>query len=93
MCFTTDTKCSFLLEEREAAEGPREEMEEAFLMSEHPDPEAVVEGLKSICNVLLHSETGVVGRLSLALKYDDVNAADVNCSICGDDRQRPPIFS
>lgn len=69
------------------AEGPREELEE------HPDQEAVIEGLKSICNVLLHSETGLVGRLCLALNNDAVNAADLNCSICGDDRQRQPTFS
>lgn len=52
-----------------------------------------MEGLKSICNVLLHSETGLVGCLCLALKNDAVNAADLNCSICGDDRRRQPICS
>lgn len=86
-------KYSFLLEEREEDGGSREEMEETSLMSDHPDQETVIEGLKSICNVLLHNETGLVGLLSLALEHGDMNAADLSSFVCGDDRQRRPIFS
>lgn len=31
--------------------------------SDNPDQEAIVEALKSICNILLHSETGLVRLL------------------------------
>ncbi|TNN01071.1 hypothetical protein fugu_012317 [Takifugu bimaculatus] len=41
--------------------GTREELEE------HPDQDAVMEGLKSICNVLLHSETGLAEAADLQL--------------------------
>lgn len=84
-------KYSFLLEERQEDGGSREEMEETSLMSDHPDQETVIEGLKSICNVLLHNETGLVGLLSLALEHGDMNAADLSSFVCG--RQRRPIFS
>ncbi|XP_029697717.1 chaperone Ric-8A isoform X2 [Takifugu rubripes] len=47
-------------EEREAAEGAEE-------LEEHPDQDAVMEGLKSICNVLLHSETGLAEAADLQL--------------------------
>lgn len=52
---------SFLLEDSQEAEGARKEVQEPVLMWENPDQEAIVESLKSICNVLLHSETGLVG--------------------------------
>lgn len=47
----------------EEAERSREVMEEAPPPTENPDQEAVIEGLKSICNVLLHSEMGLVSVL------------------------------
>lgn len=50
-------------------------MEEALIMSENPDQETIIESLKSICNVMLHNETGLVGLLSLSLTYDVMNAA------------------
>lgn len=80
-CSLITNECPFLLEEREEAEEPREVMqEEALLMLENPDQETVIESLKSICNVMLHNETGLVGLLSLSLSlslmHDDMNAAD-----------------
>lgn len=67
-------KYPFLLEESEEAEGPRMVTEEALFMSENPDQETVIESLKSICNVMLHNETGLVGLLSAT--YHDITAAD-----------------
>lgn len=36
-------------------------MEAASPMWENPDQEAMIESLKSICNVMLHNEAGLVG--------------------------------
>ena len=37
-------------------------------MEENPDLEVIVEALKSICNILLHNETGQVGLLSRRMR-------------------------
>ena len=44
----------------EDAEVSSEVVKEASPPSENPDQEVIVEGLKSICNILLHNETGQV---------------------------------
>lgn len=75
-------KYSFLPEEREEDGGSGEEREETSLMSDHPDQETVIESLKSICNVLLHNETGLVGLLSPALEQGEMNAADLSSFPC-----------
>lgn len=43
-------------------------MQEASPMWENPDQEAIIESLKSICNVMLHNEAGLVGVLPLRLR-------------------------
>ncbi len=47
----------------EAAEVSSEVVKEASPPSENPDQEVIVEALKSICNILLHNETGQVSLL------------------------------
>lgn len=44
----------------EEAEASDDVVKEASPPSENPDQEVIVEGLKSICNILLHNETGQV---------------------------------
>ncbi|XP_017289395.1 synembryn-A isoform X2 [Kryptolebias marmoratus] len=46
-------------DEEETAEGSST-VKESCLASENPDQEVIVEALKSICNILLHNETGQV---------------------------------
>lgn len=41
-------------------------LKESSPPSENPDQEVIVEALKSICNILLHNETGQVSLLCLA---------------------------
>lgn len=50
----------------EEAEVSSEVVKEASPPSENPDQEVIVEGLKSICNILLHNETGQVGLLCVS---------------------------
>lgn len=52
-------------EEGEEADMSRKVLKET--PSENPDQEAVVESLKSICNILLHSEKGLVSLLCFFL--------------------------
>ncbi|XP_041795240.1 synembryn-A [Chelmon rostratus] len=51
----------------EEAEVSSEVVKEASPPSENPDQEVIVEGLKSICNILLHNETGQVVAADLQL--------------------------
>lgn len=59
----------FFLVEGEGGEGEQAEevsselVKEASPPSENPDQEVIVEALKSICNILLHNETGQVSLL------------------------------
>ncbi|XP_013865735.1 chaperone Ric-8A isoform X2 [Austrofundulus limnaeus] len=53
-------------DEEEAAEGSST-MKESCCASENPDQEVIVEALKSICNILLHNETGQVVAAELQL--------------------------
>lgn len=55
----------FLAEDKEGdeegeADASRAEEKEAPPPAENPDLEVIVEALKSICNILLHNETGQV---------------------------------
>lgn len=50
----------------EEADVSRKVVKEASPPSENSDQEAIVEGLKSICNVLLHNETGLVSLLCVS---------------------------
>lgn len=52
--------------EEEATEGSSM-MKESCFASENPDQEVIVEALKSICNILLHNETGQVSVLGQQL--------------------------
>ncbi|XP_029951757.1 chaperone Ric-8A [Salarias fasciatus] len=54
-------------ETEEAAEGSSEVVKELSPPSENPDQEVIVEALKSISNILLHSETGQVVAADLQL--------------------------
>ncbi|XP_026167525.1 chaperone Ric-8A [Mastacembelus armatus] len=54
-------------EEGNEAEVCSEVMKEAFSPSDNPDQEVIVEALKSICNILLHSERGQVVAADLQL--------------------------
>lgn len=47
-------------EEGEEGDMSRKVLKEASPPSENPDQEAIVESLKSICNILLHNEKGLV---------------------------------
>ncbi|XP_072242641.1 chaperone Ric-8A [Leuresthes tenuis] len=51
----------------EAAEISGAVVRESSLPSENPDQEVIVEALKSICNILLHNETGQVVAAELQL--------------------------
>ncbi|KAM9351589.1 chaperone Ric-8A [Symphorus nematophorus] len=51
----------------EEAEVSSEVVKEASPPSENPDQEVIVEALKSICNILLHNETGQVVAADLQL--------------------------
>lgn len=63
-------------------------MEEAWIMSENPDQEAIIESLKSICNVMLHNETGLVGLLCLWPGRTEGGMANLRALFSADDRQR-----
>ncbi|XP_044049134.1 synembryn-A isoform X2 [Siniperca chuatsi] len=54
-------------EGEKAAEVSIEVVKEASPSSENPDQEVIVEALKSICNILLHNETGQVVAADLQL--------------------------
>ncbi|KAM7396103.1 hypothetical protein PAMP_019172 [Pampus punctatissimus] len=54
-------------EEGEAAEVSSDVTNETSSPSENPDQEVIVEALKSICNILLHNETGQVVAADLQL--------------------------
>ncbi|XP_073328501.1 chaperone Ric-8A [Pagrus major] len=54
-------------EREEEARVSSELVKEASPPSENPDQEVIVEGLKSICNILLHNETGQVVAADLQL--------------------------
>ncbi|XP_031141301.1 synembryn-A isoform X2 [Sander lucioperca] len=54
-------------EGEEAAEASSEGMEEASPSSENADQEVIAEALKSICNILLHKQTGQVIAADLQL--------------------------
>ncbi|XP_029910368.1 chaperone Ric-8A isoform X2 [Myripristis murdjan] len=54
-------------ESQETAKGVTEVVKEAPPPSENPDLEVIVEALKSICNILLHNETGQVVAAELQL--------------------------
>ncbi|KAM4619196.1 chaperone Ric-8A [Polymixia lowei] len=54
-------------EEEGPEEGEAEVVKEASPPSENPDLEVIVEALKSLCNILLHNETGQVVAAELQL--------------------------
>uniref|UniRef100_UPI003AAB7546 chaperone Ric-8A n=1 Tax=Centroberyx gerrardi TaxID=166262 RepID=UPI003AAB7546 len=54
-------------EGEDGAEGATQVVKEAPPPSENPDLEVIVEALKSICNILLHNETGQVVAAELQL--------------------------
>ncbi|CAN9498989.1 unnamed protein product [Ophioblennius macclurei] len=54
-------------ETEEAAEESNETVKESSPLSENPDQEVIIEALKSISNILLHSETGQVVAADLHL--------------------------
>ncbi len=51
----------------EEADESSEVVKEASPSTENPDQDVIVEGLKSICNILLHNETGQVSLLCFSL--------------------------
>lgn len=53
-------------EGEEEAQVSSEVVKEASPSSENPDQDIIVEGLKSICNILLHCETGQVSLLCVS---------------------------
>lgn len=55
-------------EEGEAAD-VSSEVKEASPPSENPDQEVIVEALKSICNILLHNQTGQVSLFLLHVSF------------------------
>lgn len=68
--YTILVKCEFLLpvdgerRDGEAAEEDSSKMvKESSPSSENPDQDVIAEALKSICNILLHNETGQVSVL------------------------------
>lgn len=68
-------------------------------MSENPDQEAIIESLKSICNVMLHNETGLVGAPSVSLLRTMTLVLRIRAlgvfvfACCGHGRQRQRNFS
>ncbi|KAI3371789.1 hypothetical protein L3Q82_024344 [Scortum barcoo] len=56
-------------ESEEAAEVSNEVIKVASFPSENPDQEVIVEALKSMCNILLHNETGQVRFFDLRLTF------------------------
>lgn len=53
-------------EGEEEADVSGELVKEASTPSENQDQEVIVEGLKSICNILLHNETGQVSVMCVS---------------------------
>lgn len=51
------------MESQESADVPWKVHKDASLLPDHCDQDVIVESLKSVCNILLQSEQGLVGAL------------------------------